>query len=46
VEDMMITPVVGDEGSSSITTPAEKVGEVLDWISDLEISGSLCRPLK
>jgi len=46
VEDRKITPVVGDVGFSSITASVEEVGESLDWISDLEISGSLCQPLK
>lgn len=41
-----ITPVVGDVGFSSITALVEEVGEVLDWIANLETSRSLCRPLK
>ena len=45
VEDNKITPVVGDVGFSSITDSVEEVGEVLDWISDLDISGSLCQTL-
>jgi len=45
MEDRKITPILGDVGFSSITTSVEEVGEVLDWISDLEILGSLCQPL-
>ena len=45
MEDRKTTPVVGDVGFSSITASVEEVGEVLDWISDLETSGSLCRTL-
>ena len=45
MEDRKITPVVGDITFYSITTSIDEVGEVLDWISNLEISGSLFRPL-
>jgi len=36
VEDRKNTLVVGDIGFSSITTLVDEVGEVVDWISDLE----------
>jgi len=41
VEDIKTTPVIGDVGFSSITASVDEVGEFLDWISDLEASGSL-----
>jgi len=44
VEDRKTTPVVWDVGFSSITTIVDEVGEVLDWISDLETSRSLRCP--
>ena len=45
MEDRKTTLVVGDVRFSSITAFVGEIGEVLDWISDLETSGSLYRPV-
>jgi len=44
VEDRKTIIVLGDIGFSSIRASVDEVGEVLDWISDLETSRSLCWP--